>query len=421
MTLMATQSISRLAPAKVNLSLSVLGIRPDGFHDIESWIAPIDWCDRITVTPGNGPSLTVDGDADGIPVDDTNLAMRAAEALAHSVDRANDVAIRLEKSIPPGAGLGGGSSDAATVLLTLNTLWNLNLSTETLVPIAAEIGSDVPFFLEPGSAIIRGRGERIERLDHFRHGWLVLIVPPFGISTESVYRAWSTAGGAEPGMGGAASHREAPWLDPSVDAASLMPPPGAGLGGGSSDAATVLLTLNTLWNLNLSTETLVPIAAEIGSDVPFFLEPGSAIIRGRGERIERLDHFRHGWLVLIVPPFGISTESVYRAWSTAGGAEPGMGGAASHREAPWLDPSVDAASLMPRVFNDLEPAAFGVEPRLATLHAVLDGLEGCLVRMTGSGSALFTLLDDESDADAWRRAARGLVQPDVMIHGVRLR
>ncbi len=292
MTLMATQSISRLAPAKVNLSLSVLGIRPDGFHDIESWIVPIDWCDRITVTPGNGPGITVDGDADGIPLDDTNLAMRAAEALARAAGHTNDVAIRLEKLIPPGAGLGGGSSDAATVLLALNSLWSLNLSTEALVPIAAEIGSDVPFFLEPSSAIIRGRGERIERLDHSRRSWLVLIVPPFGISTGAVYRAWSTI------------------------------------------------------------------------------------------------------------------------------AETDMGNAEARRDAPWLDPSADAASLMPRLFNDLEPAAFSVEPRLARLHASLDGLEGCPVRMTGSGSTLFTLFDGESEADAWRRTARGLVQPDVMIRVV---
>lgn len=294
MTLMATQSICRPAPAKVNLSLSVLGRRPDGFHDIESWIAPIDWCDRITATPGNGPAITVDGDTDGIPLDDTNLAMRAAEALARVAGHANDAAIRLEKSIPPGAGLGGGSSDAATVLLALNSLWSLNLSTKALTPIAAEIGSDVPFFLEPGSAIIRGRGERIERLDHSPRGWLVLIVPPFGISTGAVYRVWSMTGEAESNMCRAVSHHDAPWLDPSVD----------------------------------------------------------------------------------------------------------------------------AASLMPRLFNDLESAAFSVEPRLATLHSVLDGLEGCPVRMTGSGSTLFTLFDDESYADAWRRAARGLVQPDVMIHVV---
>jgi 4-diphosphocytidyl-2-C-methyl-D-erythritol kinase len=175
-------------------------------------------------------------------------------------------------------------------------------------------------------------------------------------------------------------------------------PTGAGLGGGSSDAAATLLGLNSLWRLDRPVERLMPIAAQLGSDVPMFLEPGSAVIRGRGERVERLKAGWQGWLALVVPSYGVSTASVYARWA---GPRPRQ--AAPRR--PWERLPGDAEELSPLLFNDLEDAAFAGEPRLGRLHAALDGLAGRPVRMTGSGSCLFALFDSREEARNWRREA----------------
>lgn len=271
----ARQTIQCSAPAKVNLSLAVLGRRADGFHDLESWVVRIHWFDRLTLTTGDELSLCLVGDAGDTPTGAANLVWQAAEVLARAAGRRPGVAATLEKSIPTGSGLGGASSDAAATLLGLNRLWNLNWPIERLMPPAAEIGSDVPLFLDAcNSAVIRGRGERVEPM--------------------------STS-----------------WL---------------------------------------------------------------------------------GWLVLIVPPFRLSTAAVYEAFAQ-------LASKRSEHSAPWLCLPCTSEALLPRLFNDLEAAAFTVEPRLARLHAAVDGLDGRLVRMTGSGSALFTLFDEAAQAEAWRRAA----------------
>jgi 4-diphosphocytidyl-2-C-methyl-D-erythritol kinase len=262
------------APAKVNLTLAVLGRRPDGYHELESWVVMVRWHDQLVFTERAGMSLVITGETAGVPADESNLVWRAATALARAAGRQPDVAIMLRKEIPVGAGLGGGSSDAAATLLGLNTFWASDWPVERLKPIAAELGSDVPLFLEPGSAIIRGRGEQVERLTDGWKGWLVLVVPRYPVSTPEVYRRWSAG-----------------------------PPP-------------------------------------------------------------------------------LSVE-----------------------RRPWRSCAARSNELAPRLFNDLEGAAFDVEPRLRALHGRLDGLGGRPVRMTGSGSCLYAVFDEEVEARAWSRAA----------------
>jgi len=270
------------APAKINLTLAVLGLRADGFHEIESWVVPVRLLDVLDFEAAADLSLTVEAfDGIRVPDDARNLVWQAAVALARAAEREPGARIRLVKSIPVGAGLGGGSSDAAATLRGLNALWELGWPVARLAEVAAGIGSDASMFLGPQAAVVRGRGERVEPLS-------------------------------------------------------------CGVSAGAA-----------------------------------------------------------GWIVLITPGFGVSTAAVYAAWSQTtidrGRDRPGM---------PWRDRNCDSLTLMPRPFNDLAPAAFAVEPRLAALHRLLDGLDGRIVRMTGSGSCLFTLFDEEAAAVEWRDRAR---------------
>jgi 4-diphosphocytidyl-2-C-methyl-D-erythritol kinase len=180
------------APAKVNLDLRILGRRPDGYHDIESWVVLIEWCDELVFqhSPG-GLRLHVHGFDGLIPAGPENLVWKAAALLAEASRHAPDVSIDLHKAIPPGAGLGGGSSDAAAALVSLHRLWRLEWPQERLVELAARLGSDVPLFIGGQQAILQGRGERLSPLAPGWNGWLVLIAPPWPVSTAEVYRRWS--------------------------------------------------------------------------------------------------------------------------------------------------------------------------------------------------------------------------------------
>ncbi len=270
----APQVVRRRAAAKVNLTLAVHRRRPDGFHEIESWTVPVGLFDELVFKPAAGLTLTIRGNPSNVPDGPSNLACRAAEALAGSVDQEASAAIELVKHIPTGAGLGGGSSDAAATLLGLNALWRLDWPAQRLMPIAARLGSDVPMFLQPGPTLIRGRGERVEPL---RDGW-------------------------------------------------------------------------------------------------------------------------EGWIALVVPSYGISTASVYKRWA---GPRPRP----IEQQHPWKRLPGDARGLSALLFNDLEDAAFATQPRLGRLHATLDGLDGRSVHMTGSGSCLFAIFDSPEEAGDWRREA----------------
>jgi 4-diphosphocytidyl-2-C-methyl-D-erythritol kinase len=167
-----------VAPAKVNLVLEVVGRREDGYHDLDTVIVTIDLVDSVRLIPADELEVRLSGPlAAGIDAGD-ELAGRAARALASAAGRTPDVRIEIAKRVPVAAGLGGGSSDAGAVLRGLNRLWGLDWPAERLTPLAASLGSDVPFFLHGGAARCRGRGELVEPLRDPRPMRLLLLLPP---------------------------------------------------------------------------------------------------------------------------------------------------------------------------------------------------------------------------------------------------
>jgi 4-diphosphocytidyl-2-C-methyl-D-erythritol kinase len=189
---MSTLIFEREAPAKVNLSLRILGKRADGFHEIESRMVRISVTDSLrseALAPGSGLQFTCDDPS--LPTDESNLVVKAVRGLEQTTGRRFDVSIHLTKRIPHGAGLGGGSSDAATTLLGLNEGLGLQLTRETLSGIAASLGSDIPFFLYECACDCRGRGEIVEPVPDFP--WrprLFLVKPAFSVPTPWAYREW---------------------------------------------------------------------------------------------------------------------------------------------------------------------------------------------------------------------------------------
>ena len=266
-----TTSLTLFSPAKINLHLRVAPPDATGFHPLRSWMVTVGLHDALRGTVANsasGISLHIEGDA-SLAADATNLVHRAAVALRPM----RGLTFELMKRIPSGAGLGGGSGNAATALVLVNTLLEQNRSREELHEVAATLGSDVPFFLHAPSAIATGRGERLESCPPPRPQSALLILPPFGVSTPAAYR--------------------------------------------------------TLDQLRPTTDTDVLAAFDV--DV----------------------------------------------WS-----------------------SLAALDLLPRLRNDLERAAFGLEPRLGALRIDVQRTVDRTVRMSGSGSTLFTLYDDIEAAEA---------------------
>jgi 4-diphosphocytidyl-2-C-methyl-D-erythritol kinase len=199
---MHAAAVTLHAPAKLNLSLAVLERRADGFHEIESLMVPVDLTDTLSVTAGGpagirlsvrfgGPLLAARGRvlARDVPADATNLVVRAAAALAAEAGIEPALDIGLTKRIPSGAGLGGGSSDAAAVLVAAAEGWGLGWPRERLAAIGARIGSDVPWFFAGGAAVAAGRGERILPVGPLGQLFAVIACPPAGLSTAAVYRA----------------------------------------------------------------------------------------------------------------------------------------------------------------------------------------------------------------------------------------
>jgi len=183
-------SLSVLARAKINLTLDVLGKRPDGYHEVEMIMQSVELADVLEFYPApSGLSLEVAGT--GAPQNEENLVLRAARLLQNRFGVQKGVDIRLKKHIPAEAGLGGGSADAAAALRALNELWGLGLSVGELAALGAEIGSDVPFCVFGGTALACGRGEIIQKLPVCLPMHLVLVKPSFGVSTAAVYGALS--------------------------------------------------------------------------------------------------------------------------------------------------------------------------------------------------------------------------------------
>ncbi len=284
------KTLSAPSPAKINLTLRVLGVRTDGFHDIESLTAKVELCDTITVTAHEDGCYALDCDDPTLPRDGSNLVLQAAKALAKAAGVNCGAAIGLQKRIPAGTGLGGGSSDAATTLRLLNDVWDLRRPVIELEQIGAGLGSDVPLFFHRPFCVIRGRGEQIVDVPTRLPAWAVLILPALHCSTAAVYAAWDRAFTAEK------AHR--------------------------------------------------PIEVQGGFLAP---APRPSILKG-------------------------------------------------------LEASSSAEQLSEVLFNDLEAAAFEVVPELRRIAEQAARIAGGPVRMTGSGSGLFRLFDDEAPARRFAQA-----------------
>jgi 4-diphosphocytidyl-2-C-methyl-D-erythritol kinase len=177
-----------LAPAKLNLFLEVLGRRPDGYHEVATLLVAIDLTDVLDFAPAASGDLSLTCDDPALPTGPENLVLRAAGHLRAEAGSTAGATIRLTKRIPSAAGLGGGSSDAAATLVGLNELWKLGLSPATLARLGAELGSDVPFFLDGPAAWCTGRGEVVTPVPAGPGLDLVLVQPPQGLATADVYR-----------------------------------------------------------------------------------------------------------------------------------------------------------------------------------------------------------------------------------------
>ena len=175
-------SLAVLSPAKLNLFLHITGRRPDGYHELQTLFQLLDWGDQLLFTPNHSGSITLESNAPGIPLED-NLIVRAAQVLQQGSLGAHIV---LQKHIPTGAGLGGGSSNAATTLLALNHLWDLRLSRATLQSLGTRLGADVPVFVGARTAWAEGVGDILTPIE-LPERWYLILVPNCHVSTAEIF------------------------------------------------------------------------------------------------------------------------------------------------------------------------------------------------------------------------------------------
>jgi 4-diphosphocytidyl-2-C-methyl-D-erythritol kinase len=203
-----SHTVVATAPAKINLCLGVGPLRPDGFHALATVYQAVGLHDQVTVTDADRTTVEVSTASrvpvDGVPTDETNIAVRAARLLAEHHGVEGGVAIVIEKGIPVMGGMAGGSADGAASLLACDQLWGLRTPREELLELAGELGSDVPFALLGGTAIGSGRGELVTPLMTRGEYWWVVLESPQGMSTPAVYREFD------------AMHAAAPVGDPEI-------------------------------------------------------------------------------------------------------------------------------------------------------------------------------------------------------------
>ncbi len=184
-----SQTLREGAFAKINLTLDVLGKRPDGYHDLQSVMQTISIRDDVEVEVGTGQPWTLSCDREDVPQDGTNLAWKAAQVFCQAAKRDPEgLAIRIAKRIPTQAGLGGGSADAGAVLRALNRHYGYPFSVYALAEMGAEVGSDVPFCTLGGTVLCQGRGERLRKLPDLPETLFVVCKPEFSVSTPALYR-----------------------------------------------------------------------------------------------------------------------------------------------------------------------------------------------------------------------------------------
>jgi 4-diphosphocytidyl-2-C-methyl-D-erythritol kinase len=210
--------------SKLNLFLRVLGPRPDGHHEIETVFHEIDFSDDLEAERAASGTLDVAMEGAGpvgpLPLDDDNLVRKAALALADATDAKLGARLRVRKRVPIGAGLGGGSADAAGTLIALSKLWGPGVKPDVVARVAADLGSDVSFFLRGGTGVGTSRGERVTTVPHHSVLWFVLVVSERPLLTRAVYGRWS-----------------GPWPRSSGDLSALL----GALGAGDADAVGALL------------------------------------------------------------------------------------------------------------------------------------------------------------------------------------
>jgi 4-diphosphocytidyl-2C-methyl-D-erythritol kinase len=175
------------APAKINLLLDVVGKREDGFHEMELVMTSIDLSDRLTISPREDEQITISSNSAFMPLDERNIVHKTAKLFKDTYTIQQGIHIDIHKKIPIAAGLGGGSSDAAAVLRGLNRLWKLDITTEELAGLGSQIGSDVPFCVYGRTAYASGRGDEVELIQEIPQCWVVLVKPPKGISSWTVF------------------------------------------------------------------------------------------------------------------------------------------------------------------------------------------------------------------------------------------
>jgi 4-diphosphocytidyl-2-C-methyl-D-erythritol kinase len=203
------------AHAKINLDLRVLGTRPDGFHELRTVFQALSLHDTLACVPREGP-FAIECATAGVPLDESNLIWKAAQALWRSLRRTGpvrDIVVRLDKRIPLQGGLGGGSADAAAALVALARAWRVPIRPAQLTDVAATLGADVPFFLSGGTALGLGKGDEIYPLADLPRHWIVLVIPGFGVSSKEAY-AWYD-GERELGRGASREPQSVPGPWPS--------------------------------------------------------------------------------------------------------------------------------------------------------------------------------------------------------------
>ncbi len=221
-------TVAIAAPAKINLSLRIIGKRPDGYHQLESLMLKLKLADRLLLKNREDDRLlfTCGGElGELLPADENNLVVRAARAFFAHTGRPAGVELRLEKKVPVAAGLGGGSSDAAAALLGLNKLLETGLSRAELAALARPLGADVPFFVQPAAAAwAEGIGEILTEAATPKLGWILLVNPGFAVSTQWVYQNFRLTTGHDPFILGRPMHpansagsREKKWLGQLVN------------------------------------------------------------------------------------------------------------------------------------------------------------------------------------------------------------
>jgi 4-diphosphocytidyl-2-C-methyl-D-erythritol kinase len=289
-------------PAKINLLLGVGAPRSDGFHELTTVFHAVDLIDEIIARRGDGVSLTVSGQgATAVPVDETNLAWKAAQLLATTAGVAADVALELRKAIPVAAGMAGGSADAAATLLACARLWHLRAAPDELAALAARLGSDTVFPLVGGTTLASGRGEQLVRLPDGPTLHWVLALADFGISAADAYRKLDElrAGGSRHGPATGPSHQR------------LL----AALAGG--DVQTVAACLHN---------DLQPSALELAPSLHMTLDAGTrhgalaGVVSGSGPTCAFLCPDAEAATLLAA---GLEADGVCRSARTATGPAPG--------------------------------------------------------------------------------------------------